>query len=59
MNHRTRNTLRVGAVTASAAVCATLAIAGPAQAAVVTDTWGVEVRPNGAGSSLRFTKHLT
>ncbi|HEU0182996.1 MAG TPA: M20/M25/M40 family metallo-hydrolase [Agromyces mariniharenae] len=38
MDHRTRNTLRVGAVAASAAVCATLAIAGPAQAAVVTDT---------------------
>jgi Zn-dependent M28 family amino/carboxypeptidase len=38
VNHRTRNTLRAGAITASAAVCATLAIAGPAQAAVVTDT---------------------
>ncbi len=38
MNHRTRNTVRAGAVVASAAVCATLAIVGPAQAAVVTDT---------------------
>lgn len=38
MNHRTRTTLRAGAVAASAAVCATLAIAGPAQAAIVTDT---------------------
>ncbi|MFE5671453.1 M20/M25/M40 family metallo-hydrolase [Agromyces sp. NPDC056523] len=38
MNHRTRNTLRAGAVAASAAVCATLAIVGPANASVVTDT---------------------
>ena len=38
MNHPTRTILRAGAIAASAAVCATLAIAGPAQAAVVTDT---------------------
>ena len=38
VNHRSRNTVRAGAITASVAVCATLAIAGPAQAAVVTDT---------------------
>ena len=38
MNHPTRTILRAGAIAASAAVCATLAIAGPAQAAIVTDT---------------------
>jgi Zn-dependent M28 family amino/carboxypeptidase len=38
VNHRTRNTLRAGALVASVAVCATFAIAGPAPAAVGTDT---------------------
>jgi Zn-dependent M28 family amino/carboxypeptidase len=38
VNHRTRTGLKVGAITASAAVLGALAIAGPAQAAVVTDT---------------------
>ncbi|WP_254431456.1 M20/M25/M40 family metallo-hydrolase [Agromyces sp. Marseille-P2726] len=38
MNHRTRTGLKVGAITASAAVCGSLALALPAQAAVPTDT---------------------
>ena len=38
MNHRTRNTLKAGALTASVAVCATFAITAPAPAAVGTDT---------------------
>ena len=42
MNHRTRNTLRAGAIAASAAVCASLAIAAPAQAAVVVDTTALQ-----------------
>ncbi|WP_232499476.1 M28 family peptidase [Agromyces humatus] len=38
MNHRTRTGLRVGAITASVAVCGALAFAVPAQAAVQTNT---------------------
>jgi Zn-dependent M28 family amino/carboxypeptidase len=38
VNHRTRNILRIGALAASAAVCGSLAIAVPAQAAVAPDT---------------------
>lgn len=38
VNHRTRTGLKIGAITASAAVCGSLALALPAQAAVPADT---------------------
>ena len=38
MNHRNRNTMRMGALAASVAVCGSIAIAMPAQAAIPTDT---------------------
>ncbi|MCD2441955.1 M20/M25/M40 family metallo-hydrolase [Agromyces sp. SYSU K20354] len=38
MNHRTRTTMRAGALLVAAAVCGAVAIAVPAQAAVATDT---------------------
>lgn len=38
MNHRTKTAIRVGAVTATAAVCGSLVVAGTAQAAPVVDT---------------------
>ena len=38
MNHRTTSRIRIGAVAATVAVCGSIALAGTAQAAVVTDT---------------------
>jgi len=38
VNHRTTSRIRIGAVAATVAVCGSIALAGTAQAAVVTDT---------------------